>query len=338
MAVSMRELLEAGVHFGHQTRRWNPKMRRYIFSERGGIYIIDLTQTADLLDEAQQFVRNVAERNGTVLFVGTKKQAQDAVKSEATRVGMPYVNHRWLGGLLTNWRTMSDRIERLHDMRRLRDEGQLELLPAKERIAMTGELEKLEQNLGGVADMRRQPDAVFIIDLRKEALAVREARRLGLPVLAVVDTNCDPDDADYVIPGNDDAIRSCSLIARAVADAIAEGRQKVSARELAQAAEHAAAAAARQEAAPAPADTAAEPETETEAPASEPEPAAESKAPASEPEPAAESDPPAAEPEPEPETATAEPEPEAEAQSEPPAAAAAAGQDDAPRTETEVEG
>jgi small subunit ribosomal protein S2 len=232
MAVSMRELLEAGVHFGHQTRRWNPKMRRYIFAERGGIYIIDLTQTSELLVEAQQFLRNVGERNGTVLFVGTKKQAQDAVEREATRVGMPYVNHRWLGGLLTNWRTMSERIERLHEMRRLRDEGQLELLPAKERIAMAGELEKLEQNLGGVADLRRQPDAVFIVDLKKEALAVREARRLGLPVVALVDTNCDPDDADYVVPGNDDAIRSCTLIARAVADAIQEGKQKVSAREL----------------------------------------------------------------------------------------------------------
>ena len=208
--VSMRELLEAGVHFGHQTRRWNPKMRRFIFAERGGIYIIDLTQTSERLDEAAQFVRNLAERNGTVLFVGTKKQAQDAVENEAKRVGMPYVNHRWLGGLLTNWRTMSDRIERLHEMRRLRDEGQLELLPAKERISMAGELEKLEANLGGVADMRRQPDAVFIIDLRKEQLAVREARRLGLPVVALVDTNCDPDEADFVVPGNDDAIRSCS--------------------------------------------------------------------------------------------------------------------------------
>ena len=190
--VSMRELLEAGVHFGHQTRRWNPKMRRFIFTERSGIYIIDLTQTSERLDEAAQFVRNLAERNGTVLFVGTKKQAQDAVENEAKRVGMPYVNHRWLGGLLTNWRTMSDRIERLHEMRRLRDEGQIDLLPAKERIAMAGELEKLEANLGGVADMRRQPDAVFIIDLKKEQLAVREARRLGLPVVALVDTNCDP--------------------------------------------------------------------------------------------------------------------------------------------------
>jgi small subunit ribosomal protein S2 len=233
MAVaSMRDLLEAGVHFGHQTRRWNPKMRRFIFNERSGIYIIDLTQTSERLDEAAQFVRNLAERNGTVLFVGTKKQAQDAVEGEAKRVGMPYVNHRWLGGLLTNWRTMSDRIERLHEMRRLKEEGQMDLLPAKERIAMAGELEKLEANLGGVADMRRQPDAVFIIDLKKEQLAVREARRLGLPVIALVDTNCDPDEADYVIPGNDDAIRSCSLVTRVIADAINEGKQKVSARDF----------------------------------------------------------------------------------------------------------
>jgi small subunit ribosomal protein S2 len=231
-AVSMRELLEAGVHFGHQTRRWNPKMRRFIFAERGGIYIIDLTQTSERLAEAQQFLRNVGERGGTALFVGTKKQAQDAVEHEAKRVGMPFVNHRWLGGLLTNWRTMADRIDRLHEMRRLRDEGQLELLPAKERIAMAGELEKLEQNLGGVADMRRQPDAVVIVDLKKEALAVREARRLGIPVVALVDTNCDPDEADYVIPGNDDAIRSCNLIVQALVEAIAEGKQKVSAREL----------------------------------------------------------------------------------------------------------
>jgi small subunit ribosomal protein S2 len=233
----MRELLEAGVHFGHQTRRWNPKMRRFIFAERGGIYIIDLTQTAERLDEAQQFLRNIAERGGTVLFVGTKKQAQDAVEQEATRVDMPYVNHRWLGGLLTNWRTMADRIDRLHEMRRLRDEGQLELLPAKERIAMAGELEKLDANLGGVADMRRQPDAIVIVDLKKEALAVREARRLGIPVVALVDTNCDPDEADYVIPGNDDAIRSCNLIVHALAEAISGGKQKVSVQELQERAE-----------------------------------------------------------------------------------------------------
>src|SRR5881275_3133815 len=234
MAVaSMRELLEAGVHFGHQTRRWNPKMRRFIFTERSGIYIIDLTQTSERLDEAAQFVRNLAERNGTVLFVGTKKQAQDAVETEAKRVAMPYVNHRWLGGLLTNWRTISNRIERLHDLRRLKEDGQLDLLPAKERISMLAELEKLDANLGGVADMRKQPDAVFIVDLRKEQLAVREARRLGLPIIALVDTNCDPDEADYVIPGNDDAIRSCSLVIRTIADAIEAGKAKVTPAEMA---------------------------------------------------------------------------------------------------------
>ena len=230
--VSMKELLEAGVHFGHQTRRWNPKMKRFIFTERGGIYIIDLQQTQQLLDDAYNFARAVSERNGSVLFVGTKKQAQDAVSGEAKRVGMPYVNHRWLGGLLTNWRTISDRIQRLHELRSLKQEAQLDLLPAKERIAMEAELEKLEANLGGVADLRRQPDAVFIVDLRKEQLAVREARRLGLPIIALVDTNCDPDEADLVIPGNDDAIRSCSLIVRAIADGIAAGQTKVSEQEF----------------------------------------------------------------------------------------------------------
>ena len=231
--VSMRELLEAGVHFGHQTRRWNPKMRRYIFTERGGIYIIDLQQTLQLIEQAAAFVRNVAERGGSVLFVGTKKQGQDAVEEEATRVGMPYVNHRWLGGLLTNWRTISERLERMHELRRLRDEGQLELLPPKERITMMNELEKLETNLGGVTDMKGVPDAIFVVDLRKEQLAIREARRLGLPVVALVDTNCDPDDADYVIPGNDDAIRSCSLIVRVIANAIEAGKSKVTAEEMA---------------------------------------------------------------------------------------------------------
>jgi small subunit ribosomal protein S2 len=220
----MRELLEAGVHFGHQTRRWNPKMRRFIFGERGGIYIIDLQKTLENLEEAQSFVRNLAERGGTVLFVGTKKQAQDSVEEQAKRAGMPYVNHRWLGGLLTNWRTIAERIEHLHELRRLRDEGQLALLPPKERISMQAELEKLEANLGGVADMRRQPDAIFIVDLRKEQLAVKEARRLGMPVIALVDTNCDPDEADFIVPGNDDAIRSCSLVVRAIGDAIAEGK------------------------------------------------------------------------------------------------------------------
>jgi small subunit ribosomal protein S2 len=223
----MRELLEAGVHFGHQTRRWNPKMRRYIFAERGGIYIIDLTKTLELLEEAHDFARNIAERRGTMLFVGTKKQAQDAVQEHATRVDMPYVNHRWLGGLLTNWRTISERIGYLHDLRRLKTEGQLDLLPPKERIAMEAELEKLEANLGGVADMKRQPDAVFVIDLKKEQLAVREARRLGVPIVGLVDTNADPDEVDFVIPGNDDAIRASNLIAKVVADGIAAGKAKV---------------------------------------------------------------------------------------------------------------
>jgi small subunit ribosomal protein S2 len=220
------------VHFGHQTRRWNPKMKRFIFAERGGIYIIDLQKTLELLEESHAFVRNIAERGGNVLFVGTKKQAQDAVKEQAERVGMPYVNHRWLGGLLTNWRTISERIERLHELRRLKDEGQLELLPPKERITLEGELEKLNANLGGVADMRRQPDAVFIVDLRKEQLAVRESFRLGVPVVGLVDTNCDPDEATYVIPGNDDAIRSCSLVTRVIADGIAAGKQKVTPEEM----------------------------------------------------------------------------------------------------------
>jgi small subunit ribosomal protein S2 len=265
--VSMKELLEAGVHFGHQTRRWNPKMRRFIFAERGGIYIIDLQQTQELLQEAHDFARNVAERGGTVLFVGTKKQAQDAVRDEASRVGMPYVNHRWLGGLLTNWRTISDRIAYLHELRRLKAEGQLELLPAKERITMEGELEKLDANLGGVADMRRQPDAVFIVDLRTEQLAVREAQRLGLPVIALVDTNCDPDEAQYVIPGNDDAIRSCNLIARAIADGIEAGKAKVSPREFAAAEAEpkpeAQGAPSGEGEAPAPSEAAVEPKPET---------------------------------------------------------------------------
>ena len=269
--VTMRELLEAGVHFGHQTRRWNPKMKRYIFGERGGIYIIDLQQTQQALEESSDFARNLGERNGTVLFVGTKKQAQDAVEEQAKRVGMPYVNHRWLGGLLTNWRTISDRIERLHELRRLREEGQLALLPPKERIAMEAELEKLDQNLGGVADMRKQPDAMLVIDLRKEQLAVREARRLGLPIIALVDTNCDPDEADYVIPGNDDAIRSCSLVVRVIADAIEAGKARATPQDIA----------------PAPAEeTQPEPEAEAQdAAAAEVEPEPEAPAAEAEPEP-----------------------------------------------------
>ena len=264
--VSMRDLLEAGVHFGHQTRRWNPKMRRFIFTERGGIYIIDLQQTAQLLDEAYEFARDLASRGGTMLFVGTKKQAMDSIAEEATRVGMPYVNHRWLGGLLTNWRTMSGRIERMHELRRLNEEGQLDLLPAKERLAMLSELEKLEANLGGVADLKRQPDAVFVIDLRKEQIAVREARRLGLPIIGLVDTNCDPDEADYVIPGNDDAIRSCSLVIHAIADAIDAGKSQVQPEEF-----EAAAAANGQ------------PEEPEAAPDAEPEPAAPEAEPVAEP-------------------------------------------------------
>ena len=261
--VTMRELLEAGVHFGHQTRRWNPKMKRFLFTERGGIYIIDLQQTQELLEEAHNFVRNVAERGGSVLFVGTKKQAQDGVENQASRVGMPFVNHRWLGGLLTNWRTISLRLERLEELRRLRDEGQLELLPPKERISMLGELEKLETNLGGVHDMKDVPDAIFVIDLKKEQLAIREARRLNIPVIALVDTNCDPDDADFIIPGNDDAISSCSLVTRAIADGIAAGKNLVSPEEMAAGQN----GQAEQPPAPAPA------EAEAEAPSPEPEPA-----------------------------------------------------------------
>jgi small subunit ribosomal protein S2 len=277
-------LLEAGVHFGHQTRRWNPKMKRFIFTERGGIYIIDLQQTQELVDEAHNFAKAIAERGGSVLFVGTKKQAQDSVRDEAKRVGMPYVNNRWLGGLLTNWRTISDRIQRLHELRGLKQENMLDLLPAKERIQMEAELEKLESNLGGVADMRRQPDAIFIVDLRKEQLAVREAKRLGMPVIALVDTNCDPDEADYIIPGNDDAIRSCSVIVKAIADGIEAGKQKVTENELKarsaknEAKEEAAPpseAPAAEEAVPAEEPAAAEPAAAVEAPAAAAEPAAE---------------------------------------------------------------
>jgi small subunit ribosomal protein S2 len=225
-AVTMRELLEAGVHFGHQTRRWNPKMRRFIFGERSGIYIIDLQQTMELLNDAYRYLSNIGERSGTVLFVGTKKQCQDAVEEHARRVSMPYVNHRWLGGLLTNYRTIQERIVLLHELRRQKTDGQLDLLPPKERQTTLAELEKLEANLGGVADTRKLPDAVVVIDMKKEALAVREARRLNIPVIGLVDTNCDPDDADFVIPGNDDAIRSSALIMRVLADGVAEGKNR----------------------------------------------------------------------------------------------------------------
>src|SRR5688572_17146077 len=221
--VGIRELLEAGVHFGHQTRRWNPKMRRFIFGERGGIYIIDLLRTEALLGQAQRFADGLARRGGTVLFVGTKKQARDGIKEIAESAGQPYVNHRWLGGLLTNFQTISLRIKRLHDLERYETEGQLALLPTRERMAAQADLEKLRANLGGVKHMQRTPDAVFVIDLKTEAIAVREAQRLRIPLIGLVDTNCDPDGIDFVVPGNDDAIRSCYVVARAIGDVVAEG-------------------------------------------------------------------------------------------------------------------
>ena len=223
--VGIRELLEAGVHFGHQTRRWNPKMRRFIHGENGGIYIIDLLKTEALLEQAQRFAGDVAHRGGTVLFVGTKKQARDSVKEIAEAAGQPYVNHRWLGGLLTNFQTISLRIKRLHDLERYETEGQLQLLPTRERMAAQADLEKLQANLGGVKHMQRPPDAMFVVDLKTEVIAVREAQRLRIPIIGLVDTNCDPDGIDYVIPGNDDAIRACALITKAIGDVVSEGRQ-----------------------------------------------------------------------------------------------------------------
>ena len=221
--IGIKELLEAGVHFGHQTRRWNPKMRRFIFGERDGIYIIDLLQTDALLEDARHFVDELARRGGTVLFVGTKKQARDAIRDTATAADMPYVNHRWLGGLLTNFQTISQRIRRLHDLERYEAEGQLQLLPTRERMSAQADLEKLRANLGGVKNMQRVPDAVFVIDLKTEAIAVREAQRLRIPIIGLVDTNCDPDGIDFVIPGNDDAIRSCAAITSAIGDVVAQG-------------------------------------------------------------------------------------------------------------------
>jgi small subunit ribosomal protein S2 len=221
--VSIAELLEAGVHFGHQTRRWNPKMRRFIHGERGGIYIIDLLKTSSLLKQAQEFASEVAHRGGTVLFVGTKKQARDTVKDVAEAADMPYVNNRWLGGLLTNFETISQRIRRLHDLERFEAEGQLALLPTRERMAAQADLAKLRSNLGGVKNMQRVPDAMFVIDLKTEVIAVKEAQRLRIPVMGLVDTNCDPDGIDFVIPGNDDAIRSCALITQAIGQVVADG-------------------------------------------------------------------------------------------------------------------
>jgi small subunit ribosomal protein S2 len=224
--VGIKELLEAGVHFGHQTRRWNPKMRRFIFGERGGIYIIDLLKTEQLLAQAQDFASGIANHGGTVLFVGTKKQARDGIKEIAESAGMPYVNHRWLGGLLTNFQTISLRIKRLHDLERYASEGQLALLPTRERLSAEADLEKLQANLGGVKNMQRVPDAMFVVDLKTEAIAVREAQRLRIPIIGLVDTNCDPDGIDYVVPGNDDAIRACTLVTRAIGDVVSEGRTR----------------------------------------------------------------------------------------------------------------
>ena len=223
--VSMKQLLEAGVHFGHQTRRWNPKMAEYIYMERNGIYIIDLQKTVKKLEEAYNFVRDVAANNGNVLFVGTKKQAQDAVREEASRVGMYFVNARWLGGMLTNFKTMRTRVDRLAQLRKMQEDGTFDMLPKKEVIKLTNEIGKLEKYLGGVKDMKKLPGALFVVDPRKEHNAIAEARKLNIPIVAIVDTNCDPDEIDYVIPGNDDAIRAIRLISSAMASAVQEGRQ-----------------------------------------------------------------------------------------------------------------
>ena len=223
--VSMKQLLEAGVHFGHQTRRWNPKMAPYIFAERNGIYIIDLQKTVKKLDEAYKFVTDIAAEGGEILFVGTKKQAQDSIREEAIRCGMPFVNARWLGGMLTNFNTIQKRIKRLAQLKAMEADGTFDLLPKKEVIKLNLEREKLEKFMGGITEMKKMPAAMFIVDPRKERIAVLEAKKLGIPIVAIVDTNCDPDEIDYVIPGNDDAIRAVRLIAGAMADAVIEGRQ-----------------------------------------------------------------------------------------------------------------
>ena len=223
--ISMKQLLEAGVHFGHQTRRWNPKMREYIFTERNGIYIIDLQKTVKKIDEAYAFVRDIAANDGTVLFVGTKKQAQESIEQEAKRCEMFYVNQRWLGGLLTNFKTIQTRIAKLNQINKMEADGDFDLLPKKEVVQLCALREKLMKNLSGIKDMKKLPSCMFVVDPRKEHIAVLEARNLGIPVVAIVDTNCDPDDADYVIPGNDDAIRAVKLIASKIADAVLEGKQ-----------------------------------------------------------------------------------------------------------------
>ena len=227
--VSMKQLLEAGVHFGHQTRRWNPKMAEYIYMERNGIYIIDLSKTVKKLEEAYDFVRTLSENGQSILFVGTKKQAQEAVKEEAERVGMYYVNARWLGGMLTNFKTMRTRVERLAQLKKMQEDGTFDMLPKKEVMKLMGDMEKLEKYLGGVKDMKKLPGALFVIDPRKEHNAIAEARKLHIPIVAIVDTNCDPDEVDYVIPANDDAIRAIRLIAATMANAVQEGRQGVDA-------------------------------------------------------------------------------------------------------------
>lgn len=223
--ISMKQLLEAGVHFGHQTRRWNPKMDKYIFTERNGIYIIDLQKTVKLADKAYNFVRDIAANDGIVLFVGTKKQAQDSIADEAARAGQYFINHRWLGGTLTNWETIQKRIQRLKSIDRMEEDGTFDVLPKKEVVELNKERERLNKFLGGIEDMPRIPDAVFIVDPRKERIAVQEAQKLRIPIVAMVDTNCDPDEIDYVIPSNDDAIRAVKLITSKMADAVIEGKQ-----------------------------------------------------------------------------------------------------------------
>jgi small subunit ribosomal protein S2 len=305
--VGIKELLEAGVHFGHQTRRWNPKMRRFIHGERGGIYIIDLLKTQALLNQAQEFAAEIAHRGGTVLFVGTKKQARDGIKEIAESAGMPYVNHRWLGGLLTNFQTISLRIKRLHDLERYEADGQLGLLPTRERMAAQADLAKLRANLGGVKHMQRPPQAMFVIDLKTELIAVREAQRLRIPIIGLVDTNCDPDGIDFVIPGNDDAIRACNVITKAIGDVVGEGsavfraeeeRARKEAEEQARKEAEERARRQAEEQARKEAEEQAQREAAAAAEAPAPEPAAEAPAPEPAPEPAAEA--PAPEPEPEP--------------------------------------
>ena len=225
--ISMKQLLEAGVHFGHQTRRWNPKMAEYIFTERNGIYIIDLQKTVKKIEEAHAFVRQVAQDGGEILFVGTKKQAQETIREEAQRVGMHYVDARWLGGMLTNFKTIEQRIRRLAQLHKMEEDGTFDVLPKKEVIGLRGEMDKLEKYLGGIKHMKKAPAAIFVVDPRKERIAISEAKKLHIPIVAIVDTNCDPDDVDYVIPGNDDAIRAVKLVTSTIANAVVEGREGV---------------------------------------------------------------------------------------------------------------